>query len=161
MRRLLGVAAAISGDGKTVIVSDFSRRRRRDGGGAAVYHASAESGWTSTLTPTAILSNAGGVASDSRGNDLALSADGTLALVSAPGADAVDLFYAAGAAWATSSSPTATLTDSGVSWTGRYRVPVALSSDGTTALVLAPAVNSTKRCRLHLPLPRGGGSLGQ
>jgi hypothetical protein len=139
----LGVAAEISGDGKTVIVSDFDAGPKgATGGGAAVYHVSAESAWTTSLTPTAILSNADGDASDSRGNDLALSGDGTLALVSAPGADAVDLFYA-GAAWATSSTPTATLTDDAVPWSaGRYRVPVAVSSDGTTALVLAPGVDS-------------------
>lgn len=143
----LGFRAAISADGTTVLLADFDGGNGGEtGGGAAVYHVSAENAWTSSSTPTAILSDANGSSSDSRGNDLALSADGTLAFVSAPGADAMDIFHVAGeAAWASTSTPTAILTDDAVSWSaGHYVVPVALSSDGRTALVFAPGVNSQR-----------------
>jgi len=149
----LGLRAAISADGTTVLLTDFGAGNAgATGGGAAVYHVSAANAWTSSSTPTAILSDASGSPNDSRGNDLALSSDGTLALVSAPGAGsgaggAVDVFHASGAAaWASTSTPTAILTDNAVSLSagGHWVVPVAVSSDGTTALVLAPGVNSRR-----------------
>jgi len=144
----LGFRVAISGDGTTVLLTDFAAGSEGEtGGGAALYHASAENAWTSSSTPTAVLSDANGSPGDSRGNDLALSSDGTLAVVSAPGADAVDIFHASGeAAWASTSTPTAILTDTGVSWSagGHWVVPVAVSSDGTTVLVFAPGVNAKR-----------------
>jgi hypothetical protein len=75
------------------------------------------------------------------GYRLALSSDGTTALVSAPGvandSGAVYVFHVSSAdSWASSSAPTATLT-SGKRY-GVFGRPVALSADGTTAFVGAP-----------------------
>jgi len=139
----VGYVVAISGDGTTALVSDVGNP---SGGGAFIYHVSAESAWTSSSTPTAILTDTTVDSSDSFGNDLALSGDGTLAVISAPGADKIDVFHASGAAaWASTSTPTATLTDTGVSWSGdHYVVPVVVSTDGTTILVLALAVNAKR-----------------
>jgi hypothetical protein len=57
----LGYRAAISGDGTTVLLTDFGAGNAGEtGGGAAVYHASAENAWASTSTPDAVLSDANG-----------------------------------------------------------------------------------------------------
>src|SRR5207248_8293664 len=90
-----GSAVAISGDGTTALLSDD---HSPSGGGASVYHVSAEDAWTSTSTPTAILSDATSVLNDAFGFALALSGDGTVALVGGPlvgsRTGAVDVFHA-------------------------------------------------------------------
>ncbi|HEY2354085.1 MAG TPA: PASTA domain-containing protein [Gaiellaceae bacterium] len=136
-----GYAVAISGDGTTVLVSND------DGGSAYLYHASAADSWASSSTPTAILTDATDSADDDFGRFLALSADGTVALVSAPPNTShsngrVDVFHSStAAAWATTSTPTATLTKAGAPGDDFFGSSVALSADGTVALVGAGGVN--------------------
>jgi len=154
--RGVGRSVAISADGTTALVSDDENP---DGGEAYVYHVSAADAWTSSSTPTAILSDPDSNADayfDYFGNALALSGDGTLAVIASLGADsnagAVHVFHASGeAAWASTSTPTATLTDATVAWgpggdeeLEDYFVRVAVSADGTSVLVLAPGVNTTR-----------------
>ncbi len=122
-----GAGVAISGDGTTALVSDSENTS--NGGGAFVYHVAAADAWTSSSTPTAILSNAGGTT-------LALSQDGTVAFLGSPGASSLEVFRVAGeGAWASTSTPTATLTAAGGSLGDEYGVPPAVSADGTTVLV--------------------------
>lgn len=140
-----GFSVAISGDGTTVLLSDGLNP---DGSGADVYHVSAEDAWTSQSTPTAILSDA------NRGPDLvfnsgtvALSADGTLAFIGLHGhnsvAGEVDVFHSSGeAAWASTSTPTATLTAGTGAAHALFGWTVAVSGDGTTALVTDSGVNA-------------------
>jgi PASTA domain len=140
----VGFAVAISADGTTALVSDDSNLDT--GGGAYVYHVSSADSWTSSSTPTAILSDASSGSDDSLGNALALSSDGTVALLGAPGADSetgsADVFHSAGeAAWATTSTPTATLSNAGGSSRDGFGINVAVSTDGTTALAFAPYAN--------------------
>jgi hypothetical protein len=156
---LAGYPAAISADGTTVLISDFGNTT---GGGAAVYHVASENAWTSTSTPTAILSNENGNPNDSLGNALALSADGTVAFLGAPGVKsdtgAVDVFYAAGeAAWTTMKSPTAILTVAGgASHDLLGLAGVAVSSDGTTALVFAPGAHGQRGAGYVFSAPSEG-----
>jgi hypothetical protein len=136
----VGFAVAISADGTTALISDDGSP---SGGGAYLFHVSADDAWATSTTPTAILSDATSGLDDSLGASLALSADGTLALLGAPGADvntgAADVFHSSGeAAWVTTSTPTATLTNAGGSSGDGFGVNLTVSTDGTTAFVFAP-----------------------
>ena len=137
----VGFSVAISGDGTTALVSDaFSS----GGGGAYVFHVAADDAWASSASPTAILFDGiSGGSGDLLGMGLALSGDGTVAFLGAPRLDAsgggyVDVFHASGeAAWASTGSPTATLTKAGGSKRDVFGFKVSASSDGTTVLVHA------------------------
>jgi hypothetical protein len=137
-----GLAVAISGDGATALVSDDGNP---NGGGAYVYHASTENAWTSSSAPTATLRQTGAVKADHLGSAVALSGDGAVALLGARGVNSstgkVDVFHSSGA-WASTSTPTATLTVAGGATGDSFGENLALSSDGTTALILAPDIHS-------------------
>ena len=69
------------------------------------------------LDPTATLSKLGGASGDVFGTSVAISADGTTAVIGAPGVNsstgAAYVFHVSGdGSWVTSSTPTATLTNS-------------------------------------------------
>jgi hypothetical protein len=135
-----GTAVAISGDGTTVLVSDSGNLH---GGGAYLFHSSAENPWLSSLAPTSILSDPHSGTDDSLGNAVALSADGTLALLGAPGAfsdsGAADVFHSSSeAAWAATPTPTTTLSTGAVSPGDELGLNLAVSNDGTTAVLFAP-----------------------
>jgi hypothetical protein len=136
----VGFAVAISGDGTTALVSDAGNP---NGGGALLYHASAEDAWATSSTPTAILSDSNIPEGYELGSAVALSGDGTVALLGAYGVNsktgAVDVFHSSGA-WTSTSTPTATLTAAGGSSNSEFGVNVVLSTDGKTALVLADGV---------------------
>ncbi len=120
------------------------------GGGAFVYHASGPAdSWLSSTAPTATLSDSGSGSDDGLGNSVSLSGDGTVAFLGAPGvasgAGAADVFHSAGeAAWATTSTPTATLSNAAGSSNNGFGVNLAVSSDGTTALAFAPNVHGKR-----------------
>ena len=142
----VGDAVAISGDGTTALLSDS---QNPSGGGAYVYHVSAEDAWTTSSTPTAILSDANSASNDFLGTSVALSGDGTVAFLGAPGVNAgrgaVDIFHTSGeAAWASTSTPTATLTKAGGLAGDGLGARVAVSADGTTALVTAPGLDGKR-----------------
>jgi hypothetical protein len=153
----VGASVAISGDGTTALITDFA-----NGGGAAVYHVSDASAWTSTSTPTAILTDANDVGGDSLGLfGLALSGDGTVALLGAPdvksSAGAVDVFHASGeAAWATTGTPTATLTVAGGAAHDFLGGGLAVSTDGTTALLTAPGAHAQRGAAYIFRASSGG-----
>jgi hypothetical protein len=133
---LAGSAVAISGDGTTALLSDDYGDNAY---GAFVYHVSAEDAWTSSSSPTATLSDSWIGTDQELGSDVALSGDGTVALLGAPDACAADVFRASGeAAWVSTSTPTATLSGVVGLPCNLIGVRVVLSSDGTTALVGAP-----------------------
>ncbi len=136
----LGWSVAISGDGTTAVVG----APVVSGGGAAyVFHVTGEGSWSSSSTPTATLSKSGGGADDQLGASVAISADGTTALVGARGANVAYIFHAAGeGSWASTSTPNATLSNSGGAGPDNFGVSVAISADGTTALVGAYGVSS-------------------
>ncbi len=140
----VGFLVAVSGNGTTALLSD---PHNSSGGGAYVYHVSAANAWASKTSPTAILSDADSAATDDFGDAVALSADGKLALLGAPGTSpttgAVDVFHASSqAAWASTAIPTATLTKAGGKKGDSLGFWLAASNDGTTALVSAPGVGS-------------------
>ena len=140
---VLGWSVALSADGTTAFVT-APFRFNADGslGAVLVFHASSETSWASTSTPTAILDiNNGGAFGFGTGG-LAVSSDGTTVVAADPGynnyAGAAYVFHASSeSAWASTSTPTATLTN-GAEPTLHAQAgwpQVAISGDGTTALI--------------------------
>lgn len=140
-----GSAVAISHDGTTLVTG--AETSNGDAGGAYIFHVSAEDAWVSSSNPTAFLSNAAESGADSGvGAVVAMSGDGTTALLSDAGADSgaggAYVFHAPSeAGWATSSTPTAILSDANGSENNALGDSLALSGDGTTAFLGDPGVN--------------------
>jgi len=139
----VGLSVAISADGTTALVGDLENA---NGGDAYVYRVAAEDAWVDSSTPTAILSNANSASGALLGYSVALSGDGTVAVLAAPGfggstfpfAGEIDIFRTSGeAAWATTSTPTAILTDAN-SMIDSFGFSMAVSTDGRTILAWAP-----------------------
>jgi hypothetical protein len=138
-----GWGISVSEDGTTAIVGNGEFASDSDScddsavGAVYVFHVSSESAWKNATSPTATITDPGDTASDCFGAAVTLSADGTTALIGAFGADEAYIFRASSeSVWRNTSSPKATLTDSAADWFGWS---VSLSSDGTTALIGAPA----------------------
>jgi len=153
----VGAAVAISGDGTTVLLGDSGNPK---GGGAFLYHVATEGSWVTSTTPTAVLSGSHS-ADDALGNSVALSGDGTVALLGAPGVKsntgAVEVFRSASeAAWSATVAPSATLTAAGGKEGNDLGEDIALSTDGDTALVTARGEHAPRR-RLRLPRRERGG----
>jgi hypothetical protein len=147
----LGSAIALSGDGKTAL---FGAQSANSSAGAAyLYHVSSEDSWESITAPTATLTKSGGFI-DELGSAVALSSDGTIALIGAEGVNnnegvsgtgvgAVFVFQVSSAdSWASTPSPTATLTNESGGYGDLLGSSVALTPDGATALVGAYPANS-------------------
>jgi len=130
----LSFAVAMSADGTTVLTSDVGST-----GGAAIFHVPDSSAWTSSTTPTAVLTNAGPGDHDSLGGAVGLSGDGTTAFVGESGVNrkgAVDVFHVAGEAlWLSSSTPAAILTNGAGATNDYFGETLAASTDGKTVVV--------------------------
>lgn len=100
--------------------------------------------WSSM--PTAALTNTAGVNGDTFGYIVAISADGTTAIVGAPGvntaAGAAYIFRSSGTgSWSSSSAPIATLNDPANASFDEFGFWADISGDGTTAIVGAWGTN--------------------
>lgn len=139
-----GEHVAISGDGATVLLSDYLNPKA---GGAFLYHAVSEATWASSTSPNAVLTDGANDPNEGLGYALALSNDGTAAFLGAPGAGSgnVSVFQVdLPASWASTSTPTAVLSNSS-GWEGdAFGFTVAVSGDGTTAVVNAPGRNKLR-----------------
>jgi hypothetical protein len=124
-------ATAISSDGTTVLVAAGAVGGSR--AAVFVFHVASPGAWPSSVTPTATLTNAADPTGF--GSGVALSSAGTTALVGA--SDGADVFHVAGPdSWRSSSNPTATLAAAPAdAQAGGLGIAVALSADGTTALI--------------------------
>jgi hypothetical protein len=131
-------AVATSSDGTTVLVEAGAVGDNP----AAVYvfHVSSPRAWKPRVTPTAKLTNAADPTGF--GSGVAVSSDGTTALVGEPGK--ADIFHVTTAdSWRDSSKPTATLVaDPAGAARGDISIAVALSADGTTALIGATSLDT-------------------
>jgi FG-GAP repeat len=110
-------------------------------GAVYVFHAGSQEPWSTTSSPTATLTNGAGGPNNNFGSALAVSGDGTTAIVgsvlstnSSKGAAYV-FHVPSETSWASSATPTATLTDSASAVNDDFGVSVTLSNDGTTAIV--------------------------
>jgi hypothetical protein len=134
----LGASVALSADGQVALIGAPAAA----GGGAAYLYV--ESGGTWPSTPTATFTGPPGSQGEI-GTAVALSANGQVALVGAPGGGsapsndgAAYLYVEAAGTW--SSTPTATFAGAPGS-SGKLGSAVALSADGTVALVGAPVAS--------------------
>ena len=138
-----GNSVALSSDGTTALIGAFGVSNNT--GAAYIFNIASESAWSSNATPspTATLTNGGGATNDSFGSSLILSPDGTTALISAVGGGGTAALVGTGyiyhtsseSAWSSSSTPVAIITDAGNTLPSTMGYSVALSADGTTALV--------------------------
>ncbi len=128
---LFGASVALSSDGMVALVG--APVTNSGAGAAYVYTSSSTGGWNSTPVTLSVPSGAGQF-----GYSVALSSDGTVALVGAPlaGDGATYVYTYSGGTW---SSPVALSVPSGAV---EFGLSVALSSDGTVALVGAPVTSS-------------------
>ena len=127
-----GYAVSLSGDGTTALVGAPKAGHDQ----ADVFHVSGEGGWATSSSPTATLTATGRSA---LGTAVALSSDGTSALVGDPFAGSsgrTDVFaVATEASWTTAASPTAALSDASLPNSAQFGSALALSANGSTALV--------------------------
>ncbi len=133
-----GGAMSAASDGTTLIVG--APDSNGGSGVAYIFHVAAEDAWVSTSTPTAVLSNAAASSDQGVGDVVAISGDGDTALLSDTDASnyagAADLFHVASeSAWATTSTPTAVLSNASDVPDNEFGASSALSGDGTTAFV--------------------------
>jgi len=134
----LGASVALSADGQVALIGAPAAA----GGGAAYLYVESAGTWPST--PTATFTGQPGSQGEI-GTAVALSGNGQVALVGAPGGGfapsndgAAYLYVEAAGTWP--STPTATLTGAPGSG-GKLGSAVALSADGTVALVGAPVAS--------------------
>jgi len=152
-----GLSVALSNDGNTAVVgADYATGVSANTGAASVYTSGGGS-WSKVATLTA----SSGVADDLFGTSVALSGDGTTAMVGAPAVNydtgEAYVFTASGGSWADqSSTPFAT----GVASGDKFGYSVALSRGGTTAMVGAP-FGSSSTGEAYVFTTSGGGSWSQ
>ena len=137
----IGSAVALSTDGTTALVGAFGD------GAAYIFHTTAEGSWTSTSTPAAALTDEATSSSNGLGYSVALSGDGTTALAGAwflnNNTGAAYVFQASSeAAWTTTSTPTATLTNAAGTKNSRFGYSIALAADASLALIGSPGHGS-------------------
>ncbi len=130
-----GRALALSGDGNTLVIG--APRQNEQQGAAWVYTRSAGK-WSRTFELTGV----GETAKARFGRAVALSADGSTAIVSAPGDESgrgrVWVFKRSGEGW---SQQGEALAGGGEVGEGHFGASLALSSDGSRALIGAPGDN--------------------
>lgn len=154
----LGTAAALSGDGSWALLGAPGHRvgRSRAAGAAYLFHISAGA-WTQA----AELRIHRGAAGDKLGTAVALSADGSTAVVGAPGrasgGGAAYVFTEPRGGWADSASGTAVLTGSAGDQLGEA---VAVSGDGSTVVVGAPGHGGGAGAAFVVSRPASGWSGG-
>jgi hypothetical protein len=131
-----GDSAALSADGTTALIGADGANSAQGTGAADVFHVTGEGTWASSSSPAATLTGPAAVKGGSFGSSVAMSGDGTTALITDGEGHAYVFHVTAEGSWASSSSPAATLK------TPASAFSAAMSADGTTALVTAPEVSS-------------------
>lgn len=130
-----GSSAAVSADGSTALVGAFGE----DSAAGRVYIFT-RSGATWSSTPTTTFLDPGATANDLFGFSVALSADGTVALIGAPGASGyagkVYVFAQSGGTWG--AAPTVTFSDPTATSGDMFGHSVSTSANGDTALIGSP-----------------------
>jgi hypothetical protein len=135
-----GYRIALSSDGSVLLIGYVGFGGYK---GAACIYNRPGSTWSNMSTPTATLSNSGGVAWDMFGCSVGLSNDGSIALIGANGAPynsgsgpgRAYIYSRPGSTWSNMSTPTATLSNSGGLNGDNLGTSVALNGDGSVAML--------------------------
>jgi hypothetical protein len=133
-----GYSVALSADASTALVGE---RTREDSAGAAWAFTHEGTSWSEPSEPQELAAGAGAASEDRFGYSVALSADGTSALVGDPGYGG-----STGAAWLFTRSGSTygageVLTATGEHGSGQLGAALALSASGENALLGAPGVS--------------------
>ena len=149
-----GTSAALSADGRTALVGASGVG---DYTGAAYLYVAGPRGWRASQLPSATLSGRG--KGGSFGDHLALSATGGVAIVAA--GHGSYLFRRGAHGWQDGAAPAAALSDPlDSSRANDFGGPVALSGDGSTAVIGAPDANHEQgMARLFTGLDRAAGRI--
>ena len=127
-----GTALALSSDGTTAFVGALGANSHL--GAIDVFHVASANSWVSSSTPGATLTNSAETANGSFGQSISLSGDGTTVLIGDGAMQAAHIYHTASeSTWASTGSPTATLT--APDGPGSFGATVALSLDGGTAVI--------------------------
>lgn len=126
-----GSSVSLSSDGTTALVGADAVNNGT--GVAYVFHVPDESSWSDSTAPIATLANSNEIADSAFGFGATLSHDGTTALIGDVGKGVYVYHSPSDSAWTTTSTPTATLTPG--SGSPEFGYSIALSSDGSKALV--------------------------
>jgi hypothetical protein len=142
-----GYSAAYSSDGTTIVAgAPYATIGTNTTQGAAYVFVMPSGGWATTSAFTAKLSNSGGVSGDNLGLSVSVSSNGSTVVAGVPGSNsstgAAYVFVMPGTGWATTSTPTAVLTNSGGSSGDDLGYSVGVSSDGSTIVAGARGANS-------------------
>ena len=133
-----GYSVALSADASTALVGE---RTRENSAGAAWAFTHEGTSWSEPSEPQQLAAGAGAGSEDRFGYSVALSADGTSALVGDPGYDgstgAAWLFTRSGSTYGAGEALTAT----GEHGSGQLGAALALSASGENALLGAPGVS--------------------
>jgi hypothetical protein len=136
-----GTSVALSADGNTALVGGPVGSNIEPGGGAWVFTRTGST-WTQQGGK---LTGTGETGDDEFGYSVSLSADGNTALIGGPGDNSTTgaawVFTRAGATWTQQGE---TLTGGGEIGEGKFGSSVALSGDGSTALIGGPGDNGGK-----------------
>ncbi|MDA8295329.1 MAG: IPT/TIG domain-containing protein [Actinomycetota bacterium] len=137
----LGSSVALSADGAVALVGAPLVGNGAGQAGAAELFSEPTGGWSGTASPTVTFDGSNG---EFLGTSVALSSDGSEALLGAPGMainiaapGAAELFSEPSGGWSTDTSPVATATFQG-SGTDALGSAVALSGNGVSVLLSAP-----------------------
>jgi hypothetical protein len=141
---VVGYSLALSGDGTTAFIGEPSAKY--GAGAVEVFHVAAADSWATSSTPTAILTRKGSAGGDYLGYVVRVSTDGSTVVASAVGtakfAGTVAVFHASDeGSWATTSTPTALLTEPARHAGDVLGLGLAISTDGTAVLAGAPGFN--------------------
>jgi PGF-pre-PGF domain-containing protein len=138
----LGWSAALSSDGSTVLAGAPYNNTAGSDAGAAYIFVKPGGGWSSRSVSAADARFTGGAANDDLGYSVSLSSDGSTVLVGAhgndtfsPNAGAAYIFIKPGGGWSSRSASAADARFTGEITNDYFGYSVALSSDGSTALV--------------------------
>ncbi|MDD5143412.1 MAG: FG-GAP repeat protein, partial [Methanoregula sp.] len=137
---VFGYSVALSSDGSTALIGAVDNSTAGDYAGAA-YVFEKGAGWESASASAATARFTGGAKNDSFGWSVALSSDGSMALIGAPGNDTAGsnagaaYVFEKGAGWESASASAAMARFTGGAADDVFGYSVALSSDGSTALI--------------------------
>lgn len=131
-----GNRVALSADGSTAIVS--AGNSTATPGGAVYVYTQSQGQWSAQ--PVAVFEDPGAISTDAFGSSIALSADGSIAIVGAYGVDdyagAAYVYVRMDGSWST--TPAQVFEDPAGTAGDYFGDAVAISGDGTTAIVAAP-----------------------
>ncbi len=138
---LFGASVALSADGNTALIGAYFKNSNK---GAAYVFVRSGTVWSQQTTPSLLASD--GAAGDRFGYAVALSADGTTALIGAYSKSSLKgaayIFVRSGTTWSQQTTPSLLASDGAAGDSFGYAV--ALSADGNTALIGASGKNSYK-----------------